>query len=157
MTSNLMDTEKGGEQTQYEGEHSDMMPHKQEAGQLGGTYPYNLLPLSHTITFPSCNPLLPFSSSTNTDVSTASAVQGGSTSQPTSTSEIEQDNKKTDEPNTVGISKADKIRYGQSIQEGGMGRRARRGVWRPVGRTNLLRRGTRRSRGGSRGTAGRRI
>jgi hypothetical protein len=121
MTSNLMDTEKGGEQTQYEGEHSDMMPHKQEAGQLGGTYPYNLLPLTYTITFPSCNPLLPFSSPTNTDVSTASAVQGGSTTQPTSSREIEQDNKKTDEPNTVGISKADKIRYGQSIQEGGMG------------------------------------
>ncbi|KAG9205234.1 hypothetical protein G6514_008811 [Epicoccum nigrum] len=86
MTSNLMDTEKGGEQTQYEGEHTDMMPHKQEAGQLG-----------------------------------ASAVQGGSTSQPTSSSEIKQDSKKTDEPNTVGISKADKIRYGQSIQEGGVG------------------------------------
>jgi len=83
MTSNLMDTEKGGEQTQYEGEHSDMMPHKQEAGQLG-----------------------------------ASAVQGGSTSQPTSSHEIEQDNKKTDEPNTVGISKADKIRYGQSKDVG---------------------------------------
>jgi hypothetical protein len=26
-----------------------------------------------------------------------------------------------DEPNTQGVSKADKIRYGQSIQEGGMG------------------------------------
>ena len=53
--------------------------------------------------------------------STASAVQGGSTSQPTSSREIDKDNMKTDEPNTVGISKADKIRYGQSIQEGGMG------------------------------------
>ncbi|KAF2829995.1 hypothetical protein CC86DRAFT_367879 [Ophiobolus disseminans] len=26
-----------------------------------------------------------------------------------------------DEPNTQGVSKADKIRYGQSIQEGGVG------------------------------------
>ncbi|KAF3048094.1 hypothetical protein E8E12_010251 [Didymella heteroderae] len=81
MSSGLMDTEKGGEQTQYEGEHTDMLPHKQEAGQLG-----------------------------------ASAVQGGSTVQPTST-----DTSKTNEPNTQGITPADKIRYGQSIQEGGMG------------------------------------
>ena len=58
MTSNLMDTEKGGEQTQYEGEHSDMMPHKQEAGQLGGTYPLQPLPLTHTITLRFCSPLL---------------------------------------------------------------------------------------------------
>ncbi|KAJ4340695.1 hypothetical protein N0V87_002356 [Didymella glomerata] len=81
MSSGLMETEKGGEQTQYEGEHTDMLPHKQEAGQLG-----------------------------------ASAVQGGSTEQPTST-----DTSKTNEPNTHGITPADKIRYGQSIQEGGMG------------------------------------
>lgn len=46
----------------------------------------------------------------------ASAVQGGSTEQPTST-----DKGKTNEPNTHGITPADKIRYGQSIQEGGMG------------------------------------
>lgn len=38
MSSNLMDTEKGGEQTQYEAEHTDMLPHKQEAGQLGGAH-----------------------------------------------------------------------------------------------------------------------
>lgn len=37
MSSGLMETEKGGEQTQYEAEYSDMVPHKQEAGQLGGT------------------------------------------------------------------------------------------------------------------------
>ncbi|KAJ8106031.1 hypothetical protein OPT61_g9814 [Boeremia exigua] len=81
MSSGLMDTEKGGEQTQYEAEHTDMLPHKQEAGQLG-----------------------------------ASAVQGPSTIQPTST-----EDRKTNEPNTHGITPADKIRYGQSIQEGGMG------------------------------------
>ncbi|KAF1925462.1 uncharacterized protein M421DRAFT_242784 [Didymella exigua CBS 183.55] len=81
MSSGLMDTEKGGEQTQYEAEYSDMLPHKQEAGQLG-----------------------------------ASAMQGGSTEQPTAL-----ETRKTDEPNTHGITVADKIRYGQSIQEGGMG------------------------------------
>lgn len=43
MSSNLMDTEIGGEQTQYEAEYSDMVPHKQEAGQLGGTF--NAYPL----------------------------------------------------------------------------------------------------------------
>lgn len=41
MSSGLMETEKGGEQTQYEAEHSDMLPHKQEAGQLGGTNPFS--------------------------------------------------------------------------------------------------------------------
>lgn len=39
-----MDTEKGGEQTQYEGEYTDMLPHKQEAGQLGGI---TLIPNTH--------------------------------------------------------------------------------------------------------------
>lgn len=43
-------------------------------------------------------------------------MQGGSTSQPTSI-----ETHKTNEPNTQGITPADKIRYGQSIQEGGMG------------------------------------
>ncbi|KAH6619035.1 hypothetical protein C7974DRAFT_379148 [Boeremia exigua] len=81
MTSNLMATEKGGEQTQYEAEASDMVPHKKEAGQLG-----------------------------------ASAAQGGSTLQPTSASDT-----KTNAPNTHGITPAEKIRYGQSISEGGMG------------------------------------
>lgn len=97
MSSGLMDTEKGGEQTQYEGEHTDMLPHKQEAGQLGGNSDPKRAgshPLTHT----------------------ASAVQGASTEQPTST-----DTSKTNEPNTQGITPADKIRYGQSIQEGGMG------------------------------------
>ena len=50
MTSNLMDTEKGGEQTQYEGEHSDMMPHKQEAGQLGGMFSSNPSPQIYSLT-----------------------------------------------------------------------------------------------------------
>jgi hypothetical protein len=39
-----------------------------------------------------------------------------STSQP-----LSQDKSKTNEPNSHGITPADKIRYGQSIQEGGMG------------------------------------
>jgi hypothetical protein len=38
MSSNLMDTEVGGEQTQYEAEYSDVKPHAKEAGQLGGMY-----------------------------------------------------------------------------------------------------------------------
>ncbi|KAK4635931.1 hypothetical protein CLAFUW4_02068 [Fulvia fulva] len=37
MSSNLMDTEKGGEQTQYEGEYTDVQPHKKSGGQLGET------------------------------------------------------------------------------------------------------------------------
>jgi hypothetical protein len=34
---------------------------------------------------------------------------------------MQQDQSKTNEANTQGITPADKIRYGQSIQEGGMG------------------------------------
>jgi hypothetical protein len=39
MSSNLMDTEIGGEQTPYEAEYSDVKPHAKEAGQLGGMRP----------------------------------------------------------------------------------------------------------------------
>ncbi|KAF2708270.1 hypothetical protein K504DRAFT_302605 [Pleomassaria siparia CBS 279.74] len=35
--SGLMETSPGGEQTQYEGEHTDVDPPKKESGQLGGT------------------------------------------------------------------------------------------------------------------------
>ncbi|KAH8730444.1 hypothetical protein GQ44DRAFT_700313 [Phaeosphaeriaceae sp. PMI808] len=76
MSDKLMDTEPGGEQSQYEGAHIFVKPHNKQGGQLG-------------------------------DPSTSA-----STRQSTSA---------TDEPNTQGITEADKIRYGQSIQEGGMG------------------------------------
>jgi hypothetical protein len=40
MSKNLMDTEPGGEQTQYEGVHTFVEPHNKQAGQLGGaTHP----------------------------------------------------------------------------------------------------------------------
>ncbi|KZM21312.1 uncharacterized protein EKO05_0006308 [Ascochyta rabiei] len=99
MSSGLMDTEKGGEQTQYEAENSDMLPHKQEAGQLGGTI--SISKIYHDFDRPP-------------NAATATTVP--STEQPT-----QLDNSKTNEPNTQGITPADKIRYGQSIQEGGMG------------------------------------
>ncbi|KAM0707237.1 hypothetical protein Q7P35_006568 [Cladosporium inversicolor] len=35
MSSGLMETEKGGEQTQYESEHNDVIPQKKSGGQLG--------------------------------------------------------------------------------------------------------------------------
>ncbi|KAI5371031.1 hypothetical protein Slin15195_G019030 [Septoria linicola] len=37
MSSNLMDTEKGGEQTQYEGEHTDVLPTAKSTGQFGSS------------------------------------------------------------------------------------------------------------------------
>ncbi|CAK1354191.1 unnamed protein product [Cercospora beticola] len=37
MSSNLMDTEKGGEQTQYEGEYTDAVPKSKSTGQFGST------------------------------------------------------------------------------------------------------------------------
>ncbi|KAL6711337.1 hypothetical protein ACN47E_005868 [Coniothyrium glycines] len=76
MSDKLMDTEPGGEQTQYEGAHTFIEPHNKQAGQLGDP--------SH----------------------------GTSTTPPTTTPNA---------PNATGITPADKIRYGQSIQEGGMG------------------------------------
>ena len=76
MSDKLMDTEPGGEQTQYEGTHTFVEPHDKQTGQLGD-------PATGTSTQPPKTPV--------------------------------------DEPNTQGVTKADKIRYGQSIQEGGMG------------------------------------
>ncbi|KAH9865087.1 hypothetical protein IAQ61_009033 [Plenodomus lingam] len=72
MSSRLMNTEPGGEQTQYEGVHTFVEPHAKQADPSEGT--------AETT-----------------------------------------DKKATDEPNTQGVTRADKIRYGQSIQEGGMG------------------------------------
>jgi hypothetical protein len=37
MSDKLMDTEPGGEQTQYEGIHTFVEPHNKQAGQFGGT------------------------------------------------------------------------------------------------------------------------
>ncbi|KAF2872921.1 hypothetical protein BDV95DRAFT_360580 [Massariosphaeria phaeospora] len=79
MSSSLMDTEPGGEQTPYEGEASDMQPHAKLAGQLGD-------PSTHT----------------------RAPTHAPAARDPSA-------------PNTHGISTADKIRYGQAIQEGGMG------------------------------------
>ncbi|KAL5116065.1 hypothetical protein ACEQ8H_006077 [Pleosporales sp. CAS-2024a] len=77
MSDKLMDTQPGGEQTQYEGTHTFVDSHSKQAGQLGD----------------------PATATTSTHAPKAPV----------------------DEPNTQGVSKADKIRYGQSIQEGGMG------------------------------------
>ncbi|KAF2212309.1 hypothetical protein CERZMDRAFT_67975 [Cercospora zeae-maydis SCOH1-5] len=37
MSSTLMDTEKGGEQTQYEGEYTDAVPKSKSTGQFGSS------------------------------------------------------------------------------------------------------------------------
>jgi hypothetical protein len=92
MSDKLMDTEPGGEQTQYEGVHTFVDPHNKQAGQLGGMQPFPQLIVR------SLNP--------------ADPSTGTSTQPPKAP---------VDEPNTQGVTKADKIRYGQSIQEGGMG------------------------------------
>jgi hypothetical protein len=51
MSDQLMDTEPGGEQTQYEGVHTFVEPHAKQAGQLGGTLLY--FPPTHLPTYPS--------------------------------------------------------------------------------------------------------
>ncbi|KAH7116831.1 hypothetical protein B0J11DRAFT_583543 [Dendryphion nanum] len=85
MSSSLMDTEPGGEQTQYEAEASDTIPHKKEPGQFG-----------------------------NASEGTQLADQHPS--------------KPPNAPNTQGITPADKIRYGQAIQEGGAGGKTEGGL-----------------------------
>lgn len=47
MSGKLMDTEPGGEQTQYEGTHTFVEPHAKQTGQLGG-----MLPLPSQNTYP---------------------------------------------------------------------------------------------------------
>ncbi|CAI6264936.1 unnamed protein product [Periconia digitata] len=76
MSSNLVDTVPGGEDTPYEQDNSDVKAHAKQAGQLGD-------PATGTTTNP------------HTSASNA--------------------------PNTQGVTPAEKIRYGQSIQEGGAG------------------------------------
>jgi len=103
-----MDTEPGGEQTQYEGVHTFVKPHAKEAGQLGGMVSTLSLCITRALslvtrTASSCHSTLTLS---------ADASEGA-------TDTLK--NMAADEPNTHGISKSDKIRYGQSIQEGGMG------------------------------------
>lgn len=44
MSSSLIDTVPGGEDTPYEQENSDVKPHAKVAGQLGGTH---ILTFSH--------------------------------------------------------------------------------------------------------------
>jgi hypothetical protein len=104
MSDKLMDTEAGGEQTQYEGIHTYVEPHDKQYGQLSSMF--NNLLMSCTLLFsvPDSIPL--------TCIPSAGSSEGTSV------------NAKTADPgapNTHGITPADKIRYGQSIQEGGMG------------------------------------
>lgn len=103
MSDKLMDTEPGGEQTQYEGIHTFVEPHNKQAGQLGGMG--SLLPVFSFATFSLACSLR--------HILTLLDPSTGTSTQPPKPP--------TDEPNTQGVSKADKIRYGQSIQEGGMG------------------------------------
>ncbi|KAJ4368915.1 hypothetical protein N0V83_005997 [Neocucurbitaria cava] len=116
MSKNLMDTEIGGEQTQYEGAHTFVEPHNKQAGQLGGTQPpSSFLPLYIRCSYSSASfesvftPIYKSLNLLRTDSS-----EGTSTTRNSSSTS-------GDEPNTQGVSKSDKIRYGQSIQEGGMG------------------------------------
>lgn len=72
-------------------------------------HPTPIQPLSLHLSFP---PHLPHPPKHRTNTSATDPATGTSTKPPKAP---------VDEPNTQGVSKADKIRYGQSIQEGGMG------------------------------------
>ncbi|KAG8531041.1 uncharacterized protein KY384_004398 [Bacidia gigantensis] len=75
MSSSLMDTEAGGEQTQYEGISTHQEPHSKRGGQMGNA---------------------------ETEPDSVSSVQDA-------------------EKAEKGEKKAENIRYGQGISEGGMG------------------------------------
>lgn len=64
-------------------------------------------------TFPSARLVLQMSNAEQHDTNPVPDASKGTTTTPKNTS--------ADQPNTQGITPADKIRYGQSIQEGGMG------------------------------------
>ncbi|KAF2737532.1 hypothetical protein EJ04DRAFT_430690 [Polyplosphaeria fusca] len=78
MSKPLMDTEAGGEQTQYEGTHTHIDPPPRNPGQLGD----------------------PTQGTTLADKQLKQASTAA---------------------NTQGVTPAEKVRYGQSIQEGGAG------------------------------------
>lgn len=48
MSDKLMDTEPGGEQTQYEGAHTFVQPHAKQAGRLGGMLAFSKVSIIHT-------------------------------------------------------------------------------------------------------------
>ncbi|KAF2257423.1 hypothetical protein BU26DRAFT_599926 [Trematosphaeria pertusa] len=79
MSSNLIPTEPGGEQTQYEGIHTHVDPPSKQPGQMGDPATSTASPPAH-------------------------AHKAASNA-----------------PNTQSVTPAEKMRYGQSIQEGGMG------------------------------------
>jgi hypothetical protein len=103
MSDKLMDTEPGGEQTQYEGVHTFIEPHAKQGGQLAGMSLPLLFSISHLN--PHISTLLTHARTGNSD----------------RTSVHKQTGNDPGAPNTQGVSTADKIRYGQSIQEGGAG------------------------------------
>ncbi|KAF2498119.1 hypothetical protein BU16DRAFT_456633 [Lophium mytilinum] len=103
MADKLMDTEPGGENTQYESINEFTKAPKKESGQLGGMQPSQILPILYRSTL--CPP-----SQYPTDTSTPAATED------------------KNEANSVGITPADKIRYGQALQEGGMGGKTEGGL-----------------------------
>ncbi|KAJ4297581.1 hypothetical protein N0V90_005474 [Kalmusia sp. IMI 367209] len=110
MSKNLMDTEIGGENTQYEGSHTFVEPHDKQAGQLGGM---SSVPIHIIIFLLSIRILSSHASSAFTyldpDATTGTKLQ-------------DQVHKSASTgPNSQGVTPAEKLRYGQSIQEGGGG------------------------------------
>ncbi|TID24184.1 hypothetical protein E2P81_ATG02491 [Venturia nashicola] len=96
MSSKLMDTEVGGEQTQYESIQTVTKPHSKESGQLGG--------ISSSSTPPSPEP------SNQTDFV--------ATSENTSTPSTDSADPVSKER---GEKTAENVRYGQAISEQGVG------------------------------------
>lgn len=101
MSSNLIPTEPGGEQTQYEGIHTHVDPPSKQPGQMGGTPPLHTSPPPLSANTASPHPSDP---ATSTASPPAHAHKAASNA-----------------PNTQSVTPAEKMRYGQSIQEGGMG------------------------------------
>jgi hypothetical protein len=106
MSDNLMDTEPGGESGQYEGNLGYIDPVAKQAGQLGGTSaPIPPHPLTPLLLFRLAFLLTPQTTDPATGTQMADqAPKSASTG-----------------PNSQGVTPAEKMRYGQTIQESGGG------------------------------------
>jgi hypothetical protein len=110
MSDNLMDTEPGGESGQYEGNLGYIDPVAKQSGQLGGTSPHP-----------------PLSIDSSTPFRSAFLLTRPTTDPATGTQMADQTPKSASTgPNSQGVTPAEKMRYGQTIQEsgGGAGRTA---------------------------------
>jgi hypothetical protein len=145
MSDKLMDTEPGGEQTQYEGVHTFIEPHAKQGGQLAGMSLPLLLSISHL------NPPI----STLLTHAQATPTAHPSTSRPAATP-AHQTRKASRQPTRFGTDRVSKRAAREARRRRARGRRMK-GVGLVARPRWMRRRIVRRRRGGNRGMVGIRI